>query len=57
MSAGRNSYRKLKKLLDHKWDDAADSGIGNWTERPTENEVDRLERFLSSRNFKEGRGK
>lgn len=57
MSAGRNSYRKLKKLLDRKWDDAVDNGIGDWTEKPTENEVDRLDQFLGSRNFKEVYGK
>ncbi len=57
MSAGRNNYRKLKKLLDRKWNDAADNGIGDWVEKPTENEVDRLEQFLDSRNFKEVLGK
>jgi len=57
MSAGRSSYRKLKKLLNRKWDDAVDNGIGDWIERPTENEVDRLEQFLGGRDFKKGHGK
>ena len=57
MSARHRSYRKLEKLLHRKWDDTADNGIGDWTEQPTENEVDRLEQFLGDHNFEEGRGK
>jgi hypothetical protein len=55
VSAGRSNYRKLKKLIGRKWDDVAEGGIGGWTEEPTENEINRLEQFLDSRNFREGR--